>query len=1235
MAYGTPENHNQATSWQQTTANLVSFFTQWPHSTVHRAALYIHQHQFNKQDPQYMQAIEICRNGLVQGAQYPNASQILAALNHYVPPQTPQISGRQQQVAWKTEQIIAPIQRSHSPAITSVDLPAVRNHPLAQSVNINQSILPNQKKHAKQKQHSEIKIVRNPEAPQIYQLILDNAEYAAKNQQVRDNLQQQIFSYLSQDANRPHIQGLVQFLITKPLFTSADKIMGEVILRMLQQAQLNNSWAELIQNLSDRVRLGVVGTKVKGYLAEEGYDLTSKLGEGAMGQVFLARNRKLKQNVAIKIVTDPEQRDSRDLNKEAIIGAHGGEHFVKIYATGTAESYPYIVMDLIEGAAKKEGAFEGDSLLNLIKERSNFPTDARIVIIRDLFLAIHTLHKKEISHNDLKHANYVLTPTAARAIRAWTHEQDERKLIKKLMGKPSVKLVDPGLAGFIRYGSDQETDPPPNIYNLPDEIQDEIEKGNIKAEDFTPDDGIVMGTPVYMSPEQCSGILREGRSDVYSAGVNAFELLTGRHPIVFPPGTNFMGVASTICTLPRETAIDPDDEDFQKLHHLIQQVLLKTTQLNNWKERGSMEESLQVLNKYVTGFREDVREAKEKAKQEAGKAANSDVVVARKAAKFINAEKRKVERELREVRSKSFTKISAIIGSFALIAVLGIGGTFLKKKLDNDKHRNQTRSLIADFNTSTGFNLTAEKEKHQEARDLFIKHFGELEDAPEELQNIAKKITDHGKRIEEQEQKVEEEKKEEQLLQSFEEKLQSATKLINAQEKAIESNLKEVIRQVEGPDPVRKETIFTVAYNRYPGNPLADLNQLITANGTHLSTFSDAIEILNDMKSIATELNGNNESLQERVQQLEEQLNEVQCKGLWCLANAAYRTGNRQQAISFLTFLKNHDNDPSRQQQIDQYLKDLNELPSSSSVQAETQKLLGQHIEIPSELITRRRAALTNIQKLSFKNSAHRDQILKNLERSVYRTAKYLQICNQQITARYFQNPNDIKVFKQELGNLAACFNELIRIVQKPAAKLFQKYPQQTAAVTLGILKIAEQSPEISPEGDWTDLNHHPLWRAIKILNDYLDTVTPIDPIKKRRIYKETIGFGELAEQQQALEIGISLTKNFSEMKDGFSKYQMGILHLVFQYELLRAKKFSGKIEEVKKVAAQVSGRVFLNMICDLIEITPDNQRESFINQYLKVSTEYVYNRNREEAEQSEEMKFLKKQLQKLRQNKK
>jgi serine/threonine-protein kinase len=220
--------------------------------------------------------------------------------------------------------------------------------------------------------------------------------------------------------------------------------------------------------------LRTTGADLHGQLAGE-YRIVRKLGAGGFGTVFEAEHPLLKRRAAVKVLHASPGVDSVAVQRFIAEARSASQirhrHIVDIFSFGTLPNGQYFyVMDLLEGAP----------LDRYLREHGKLAPNLALALLRPIANAIDALHAASLVHRDLKPANIYL---------AWDSNHD---VIPKLLDFGLVKLV-----------------------------------GDVSMNTTT---GAPLGTPYYMSPEQCQGQKVDGRADIYSLGVICFEILTGKLP---------------------------------------------------------------------------------------------------------------------------------------------------------------------------------------------------------------------------------------------------------------------------------------------------------------------------------------------------------------------------------------------------------------------------------------------------------------------------------------------------------------------------------------------------------------------------------------------------------------------------------------------------------------------------------------------------------------------------------
>ena len=233
-----------------------------------------------------------------------------------------------------------------------------------------------------------------------------------------------------------------------------------------------------------------------GSMIDGKYRLEEEIGRGSMGTVFRAVHVTLGQRVAIKLISmehsqSPEAR-RRFANEAKAAAKLRSRHVVQVYDDGeTAEGNPYIVLEFLEG----------ETLEQRLERERDIPLADATRIVSHVCRALARAHAHGIVHRDLKPANIFLVKS----------EDDEVGWIAKVLDFGIAKLADQG------------------------------EKGTTQA-------GTVLGTPLFMSPEQVRGASSvDHRADLYSLGMCLFHMLTGDFAFY---SANYSDILVGICTQP-------------------------------------------------------------------------------------------------------------------------------------------------------------------------------------------------------------------------------------------------------------------------------------------------------------------------------------------------------------------------------------------------------------------------------------------------------------------------------------------------------------------------------------------------------------------------------------------------------------------------------------------------------------------------------------------------------------
>ncbi|HWV94693.1 MAG TPA: protein kinase, partial [Vicinamibacterales bacterium] len=241
----------------------------------------------------------------------------------------------------------------------------------------------------------------------------------------------------------------------------------------------------------------------------------SLLGAGGMGEVYRARDPRLKREVALKVLPDVAAADAdrrERFTREALaVAALNHPHIVTIHSVEDAGTAVFLTMELVEGRSLAEAL-----------PATGLPIERVLTIGIAVADATSAAHQKGITHRDLKPGNIMLGEG----------EQAGR-----------IKVLDFGLAKVVEAQLGVS-----GVSMLPTEAP--VHTAPITAE------GRILGTVAYMSPEQAEGRVIDGRSDLFSLGVVLYEMVTGQRP--FAGDTNLSILSSILKDTPKSvTDINP------------------------------------------------------------------------------------------------------------------------------------------------------------------------------------------------------------------------------------------------------------------------------------------------------------------------------------------------------------------------------------------------------------------------------------------------------------------------------------------------------------------------------------------------------------------------------------------------------------------------------------------------------------------------------------------------------
>ena len=234
------------------------------------------------------------------------------------------------------------------------------------------------------------------------------------------------------------------------------------------------------------------------------YTLERELGGGGMSRIFVAREEALQRAVVVKVLTADQaqalstERFAREIRFAARLQ---DPHIVPVLAAGTtADGLLWYTMPFVRGES-----------LRVCMTQGRVPLAEAVGILRDVARALAHAHGHGVVHRDIKPENV-------------------------LLNQGTAVVTDFGIARAIA------------------DARAHLTGTLISAGATLTEIGTSLGTPAYMSPEQAAGDVIDERTDVYSWGLVAFELLTGAHPFA-DRGTSQQLIAAQISELPPESAL--------------------------------------------------------------------------------------------------------------------------------------------------------------------------------------------------------------------------------------------------------------------------------------------------------------------------------------------------------------------------------------------------------------------------------------------------------------------------------------------------------------------------------------------------------------------------------------------------------------------------------------------------------------------------------------------------------
>src|SRR5262249_41260427 len=264
------------------------------------------------------------------------------------------------------------------------------------------------------------------------------------------------------------------------------------------------------------------------------HEIIALLGKGGMGEVYRARDLKLKRDVAIKVL--PEEfscdsaRVSRFQREAEVLASLNHPNIAGIYDVQEASGLRYLVLELVEG----------ETLADRIA-RGPIPVEETMHIALQICEALEAAHERGIIHRDLKPSNVKLTPEG------------------------EIKVLDFGLAKAMESNASN-----PTVSQSPTLVTGSMA-------------GMIIGTAAYMSPEQARGRNADQRSDIFAFGCVLYEMLSGRQAF---RGEDVSDILASVMKIDADFTHLPENLN-PRLRELLRRCLAKNRK-DRWYAAGDI-----------------------------------------------------------------------------------------------------------------------------------------------------------------------------------------------------------------------------------------------------------------------------------------------------------------------------------------------------------------------------------------------------------------------------------------------------------------------------------------------------------------------------------------------------------------------------------------------------------------------------------------------------------------------
>ncbi len=283
------------------------------------------------------------------------------------------------------------------------------------------------------------------------------------------------------------------------------------------------------------------------------YKVIERLASGGMGEIYIAQDTRLGRRVALKVLPAEAVADAERLQRfqaEArAVAAMNHPNIVTIHGVETDRGIHFIAMELVEGKT-----------LRKMIPKGGLPLTEFFRIAEQLTAAVAVAHESGITHRDLKPDNVMVTPSG------------------------HVKVLDFGLAKLVDEPADPAFDGPTRVDS------DKLPSPNLT------EDGALLGTVPYMSPEHVTGRGFDHRSDIFSLGIILYEMLTGERPFHGSTATSMM---SAILRKPSEP-IARRRQDVPRSIELAIELCLEKDPADRMQQTSALYEQLRIARREIS-----------------------------------------------------------------------------------------------------------------------------------------------------------------------------------------------------------------------------------------------------------------------------------------------------------------------------------------------------------------------------------------------------------------------------------------------------------------------------------------------------------------------------------------------------------------------------------------------------------------------------------------------------------